>query len=96
MLTVANGGDNVGIYIPLFATASAEVIVTTLVIFYVMLVAWLALAYSLTRCPGVAEIISTYGHYVIPLVLMGLGLYILSSTVIWVPGPGQLAGATGR
>jgi len=87
LITVANGGDNIGVYIPLFASSSGAVIVTTLVIFYLMLVVWLIVSYNLVRCPLVADTISRFGEYIVPFVLMGLGLYILWNTVVFNSPP---------
>lgn len=84
-MTVANGGDNIGIYVPLFSTASAGVIVTTLVIFYVMLLVWCAGAYGMVRCPPVARFLAEHGKYVVPFLLMALGVYVLWGTVMITP-----------
>ncbi len=85
VITIANGGDNIGVYLPLFATGSAAVVVTTLVIFYVMLAAWCGAAFAMVRCPFVADGLSEYGEYVVPFLLVGLGLYILWDSVLFQP-----------
>ncbi|MEH1890767.1 MAG: cadmium resistance transporter [Nostoc sp.] len=76
-VTVANGGDNISIYIPLFAghdLASLEVILS---IFFVMVGVWCAIAYFLSRQPTIAYILSRYGKAVVPFVLIGLGMFII-------------------
>lgn len=83
VLTVANGGDNVSIYLPLFATATAGEIVETLVIFYVLLFVWCLASYLMLRCKFVAEALSKYGEFIVPFLLIGLGLYVLSGSVIF-------------
>lgn len=83
LLTVANGGDNLSVYLPLFANSSAEVIITTLVIFYCLLAVWLFIAYLLLQCPTVATTLATYGEYVVPFALMGIGMYVLWGTVLF-------------
>lgn len=76
-VTVANGGDNISIYIPLFAGSKLASLVVILGVFFVMVGVWCAIAYSLTRQPTIAYVLSRYGRHVIPFVLIGLGLLIM-------------------
>jgi cadmium resistance protein CadD (predicted permease) len=77
-VTIANGGDNIGVYMPLFARSStlAET-VTLVVIFLAVTAVWCALAYYLVNHRLIANRLSRVGHIVLPLVLIGLGVYIL-------------------
>jgi cadmium resistance transport/sequestration family protein len=76
-VTVANGGDNISIYIPLFAGNTLISLGVILGVFFVMVGVWCAIAYRLTRQPTLARVLSRYGHAVVPFVLIGLGLFIL-------------------
>jgi len=76
-ITVANGGDNIGIYVPLFATFSMQQLAITLAIFMACVYIWLMLALYLTSHPMLAMGLRKYNHIVFPLVLIGLGIYIL-------------------
>ncbi|MEH2117808.1 cadmium resistance transporter [Nostoc sp.] len=76
-VTVANGGDNISIYIPLFAGHDLASLGVILSIFFVMVGVWCAIAYFLSRQPTIAYILSRYGKAVVPFVLIGLGLFIL-------------------
>ncbi len=76
-VTFANGGDNIGIYMPLFATSTKTELLITLIVFYVLLVVWCITAYFLTRQATVAQILTRYGHVIVPFVLIGLGIFIL-------------------
>jgi cadmium resistance protein CadD (predicted permease) len=38
---------------------------------------WCAIAYLLTRQPMIAQVLSRYGHAIVPYVLIGLGLFIM-------------------
>lgn len=76
-VTLANGGDNLGVYIPLFATAP-EAIVTYVAVFSVMTALWCALGYALVNNPVVGSRIRRYGHILLPVVLITLGIYILA------------------
>lgn len=76
-VTFANGGDNVGIYVPMFANCTWESLLVILSVFLAMVGGLCALAYSLTRVPTIAKGLTRYGSYVVPYVLMGLGVSIL-------------------
>lgn len=76
-VTIANGGDNVGIYIPLFAVLSWPDKSAMVGVFLIMTAVWCLLARYLTRHPVVARAIDRYGHVVTPIVLILLGIYIL-------------------
>ncbi|HLR97782.1 MAG TPA: cadmium resistance transporter [Jiangellaceae bacterium] len=76
-VTFANGGDNIGVYVPVFATASTTAIIAYCLVF-LALVGLLVLAakYVATRRP-IAEVLERWEHILFPLVLIGLGIVIL-------------------
>lgn len=76
-VTVANGSDNVGVYMPLFAHATPPELVVTLVVFFLMMGLWCVIAWRLTAAPGLAPVLRQYGDQLIPFVLIGLGGLIL-------------------
>ncbi len=76
-VTVANGGDNISIYIPLFAGSKLTSLAVTVAVFFVMVGVWCAIAYSLTRQPTIAYVLTRYGKHIVPFVLIGLGLLIM-------------------
>jgi cadmium resistance transport/sequestration family protein len=76
-VTFANGGDNIGIYTPLFASSNLTRLLIFLLIFYLLLGVWCVVSYFLTRQPLVAEVLTRYGHLIVPFVLIALGVYIL-------------------
>jgi cadmium resistance transport/sequestration family protein len=76
-VTFSNGGDNIGIYIPLFATltwANKFVMVT---VFLAMTLLWCLAAKYFAKHPYMAKTVERYGHLITPFVLVLLGLYIL-------------------
>lgn len=73
----ANGGDNVGIYIPLFASSSLPSLIVIVVVFLSLVAVWCGIAYYLASHPTIAPFLSRYAHRIVPLILIGLGLYIL-------------------
>jgi cadmium resistance transport/sequestration family protein len=76
-ITFANGGDNIGIYIPLFASSSWESLVVILGEFFVLVGVWCYAAYQLTKINAIAENLTRYGNLLVPYVLIGLGILIL-------------------
>ncbi len=76
-VTVANGADNVGIYTPLFASSDGNELVVLLGVFLILVGVWCLIGYRLARFPGIARLISHYGHRLFPFVLIGLGIFIL-------------------
>jgi cadmium resistance transport/sequestration family protein len=76
-VTVANGGDNISIYIPLFAGHNLASLGVILGIFFIMVGVWCAIAYFLSRQPTIAYILNRYGQAIVPFVLIGLGLFIM-------------------
>jgi cadmium resistance protein CadD (predicted permease) len=76
-VTVANGGDNVSVYIPLFAMRSAPDIALMGVVFAVMTALWLSLAYWLTRHRMIGAPVRRYTRLLMPFVYVTLGVLIL-------------------
>jgi cadmium resistance transport/sequestration family protein len=76
-ITFANGGDNVGIYVPLFANSDAPALLITLITFAALIAVWCVAGYYVGNHPAVKRIIDGYGHVLVPFVLIGLGIYII-------------------
>ncbi|ARV57874.1 transporter [Nostocales cyanobacterium HT-58-2] len=76
-VTLANGGDNISVYIPLFAGKSFAGLGVILSVFLTMVLVWCAIAYLLARQSAIAYILSRYGKATVPFVLIGLGLFIM-------------------
>ncbi|MGH9973950.1 MAG: cadmium resistance transporter, partial [Nitrososphaeraceae archaeon] len=74
-ITIANGGDDVGVFTPLFAKYNTVGEVTTLVtIFMALTLIWCILTYYFVNHPLIANRIKRYGNMITPFVLVGLGL----------------------
>jgi len=80
-VTVANGGDNVGVYVPLFATALEAIPIYALT-FAVMTGVWCALGCLLVNNKVLGGAIRRYGNVILPVVLITLGLYILAGALV--------------
>jgi cadmium resistance protein CadD (predicted permease) len=77
-VTFANGGDNIGIYAPLFAVSNALQLIQLFAVFYFVLGVWCVVGYLIPRHPAIANALARYGRWLVPLVLIALGVYIIS------------------
>lgn len=82
-ITVSNGSDNISIYPPVFAHGGYGQLVVVLILFFLMVAVWCALGNLLTHVPGIAHVLERYGHDVLPLCLIGLGIFILVQSGTW-------------
>jgi cadmium resistance protein CadD (predicted permease) len=76
-VTFANGGDNIGVYVPVFATAGFGGLSVFVVVFLVLVAVWIAAGRYFATRPVVAKALSRWGHVLLPVVLVGIGLLIL-------------------
>ena len=84
-VTFSNGGDNIGVYTPMFAKYNAASQITALVaVLMVMTALWCIAAYYLVNHPLVASKIRRTGRVVLPFVLIGLGIYIISESFLFI------------
>jgi cadmium resistance protein CadD (predicted permease) len=76
LLTVANGGDNLSVYIPLFSVQRASMPFYALV-FAMMTALWCLLGYHLTNHRMWRERLKRYARFAIPFILIAIGLNVL-------------------
>jgi len=77
LVTVANGADNIAVYIPSFAIRSRAELVVIAVVFAIMTTLWCYFAHAAVKHPILAAPIRQYGHRISPAVLICLGFLIL-------------------
>jgi cadmium resistance protein CadD (predicted permease) len=83
-VTFSNGGDNIGVYTPLFAKYSSAFEVATLVsVFMAMTAVWCAIGYYLVSHPLFEKYMRRFGQVVLPFVLIGLGVYIMADAFLF-------------
>ena len=76
-VTFANGGDNIGVYVPVFLNISTPAVITFCIVFLVLVAVLVAIAkFVATRRP-IAEVLERWEHILFPIVLIGLGVAIL-------------------
>lgn len=76
-VTFANGGDNIGVYLPVFTTSSATDIVVYCFVFLSLVAGLVAAAKFVATRPAVAEALEKWESVLFPTVLILLGLAIL-------------------
>ena len=78
-VTFANGGDNIGVYVPVFLSVGPGAVVAYCVVFLLLVAVLVMLAkFVATRRP-IAEVLERWEHVLFPVVLIGLGIVILVS-----------------
>ena len=76
-VTFANGGDNIGVYVPVFATVGTAGIVAYSVVFLALVAVLVAAARFVATRKPIAEVLERWEHVLFPIVLIGLGIVIL-------------------
>jgi cadmium resistance protein CadD (predicted permease) len=77
LVTLANGGDNIGVYVPVFAQRSPGELALFALVFLLLTAVWCLIGYSLVRHPRLGAPIRRYAGPLTPFILIALGLYIL-------------------
>lgn len=77
LLTIASGGDNLGIYIPYFASLDWAQTLVALLVFAIGVIIFCKLSQVLSSIPLIFETIEKYTRIIVPLVFIPLGLYIM-------------------
>ena len=75
-ITIANGGDNLGVYIPLFAK-DLSVLPLYAGVFTVLTGVWCWLGHALVKNPVGGAVMERWGHILLPFVLIAIGVHIL-------------------
>jgi cadmium resistance protein CadD (predicted permease) len=86
LVTIANGGDNIGIYVPAFAVHSGAEIGVIAMVFVAMTALWCMLAHWMVNHRRFGAPLRRYGHILAPVVLIGLGIAIIykAGTIGWL------------
>ncbi|HEY4558134.1 MAG TPA: cadmium resistance transporter [Enteractinococcus sp.] len=78
-VTFANGGDNLGVYVPVFVSVSWGAVLAYCIVFLVLVAVLVFLAKWISSRKPIAEALERWEHILFPAVLIGLGLVILVS-----------------
>lgn len=77
LITVASGGDNLGIYIPYFTSLTGIEIGVALIVFAISVAILCYISYRLSKITLISETIEKYQRVIVSLVFIGLGIYIM-------------------
>lgn len=78
-VTFANGGDNIGVYVPVFLNVDTATVIIYCVVFLILVAGLVLLAKFVATRPPIAEVLERWEHVLFPIVLIGLGIFILVS-----------------
>ncbi|WP_298634422.1 cadmium resistance transporter [uncultured Mobiluncus sp.] len=78
LVTIANGGDEIGVYLPVFALSAWWQVALFCAVFLMLAGALLALAWFITGRLGLAEVLERFEAVLFPSVLILLGVLILA------------------
>lgn len=76
-VTFANGGDNLGVYVPMFAVAAGGTVAVYVAVFLIGVAVWCVAGRYFAAHPIVAGTFSRWGHIILPVVLIAVGTMIL-------------------
>jgi len=75
--TFANGGDNIGVYVPVFTNVGTSGTIVYSVVFLVLVGVWCAAGRFAATRPAIARPLARWGDILLPVVLITIGLLIL-------------------
>ena len=76
-VTFANGGDNIGVYVPVFTTSTPTEVAVYCAVFLVLVAPLVWAARFVATRPGIAEALEKWESVLFPVVLIALGISIL-------------------
>ena len=81
-VTFANGGDELGAYVPVFAQSDLGGIAVCCIVFLVGVAGVVWLAHRITSQPHIAEKLDRYEEILFPAVLIALGIIIIAAGLV--------------
>ena len=82
-ITVANGGDNIAAYTPVFRTMSQANLSITIGVFALGVAAWCLVGAWLVSHRKIADVIQRWGHWIVPSVFILIGIYIFQKAGVF-------------
>ena len=82
LLTISNGADNVGVYVPLFTGYTPAQSLLTVVVFLLLTALWCWLGERLSALPVLRGFLQKYRRLLVPLVFIALGVFILVKNLL--------------
>lgn len=76
-VTVANGADNIAVYVPVFRALDPLTGLVWLLVFAVLVAVWCGVAAALGGHPRVVSLVGRAGHWLVPTIFIAIGATIL-------------------
>ena len=76
-IVLASSADDFSIYVPYFTTLNATEILVSIIVILIMIGVLLYVGYRLAHLNFVSEKIEKYERWIVPIVFIGLGIYIM-------------------
>jgi cadmium resistance protein CadD (predicted permease) len=80
-VTIANGADNLSVYTPMFHALGPAATLVTVAVFAIGTAVWCLAGSWLGSHPRVIAVLGRFGHWIVPVVFVVLGLVILSTSL---------------
>ncbi|MDD9523850.1 CadD family cadmium resistance transporter [Staphylococcus aureus] len=80
IVTIAScGADNIGLFVPYFVTLSVTNLLITLFVFLILILIFFLVftAQKLSNIPGVGEIVEKFSRWIMAVIYIALGLFII-------------------
>ncbi|MCE5030263.1 CadD family cadmium resistance transporter [Staphylococcus epidermidis] len=78
IVTIAScGADNIGLFVPYFVTLSVINLLITLFVFLILIFFLVFTAQKLANIPGVGEIVEKFGRWIMAVIYIALGSFII-------------------
>ncbi|MBM7489766.1 cadmium resistance protein CadD (predicted permease) [Micromonospora luteifusca] len=79
-VTIANGADNVAVYVPVFRALGVAESAAFLLAFVLLIALWCAAAAWLGGHRRVVRLVERAGHWLVPMIFIAIGMVILVSS----------------
>ncbi|HBI03679.1 MAG TPA: cadmium resistance protein CadD, partial [Paenibacillaceae bacterium] len=88
LIAIAGGGEELAIYIPYFAALSTTELIITLITFNLLVPIWCTICRKIASLKHIQEPIEKYERILVPIVFIGLGLFVFieSNTISAIMG----------
>ena len=78
IITIAScGADNIGVFVPYFVTLNVTDLLITLFVFLILIFFLVFTAQKLANIPGVGEIVEKFSRWIMAVIYIALGLFII-------------------
>ncbi|MFG1675980.1 cadmium resistance transporter [Micromonospora sp. NPDC049282] len=76
-VTVANGADNIAVYVPVFRALGPATGLAYLLVFAALIAVWCGVAAALGGHPRVVALVGRVGHWLVPAIFIAIGATIV-------------------